>query len=335
MRNASSWLKVLVAIAAISVAGAAAFFSVTGLGLLFSGATLSVMIMAGTLEFAKIVAATYLKQSWTTIRGLTKWYLTLAVVILMLITSAGIFGYLSNAFQAQNIRLDQIDREIAVYEMRITQNNSEIERNTEYLQTLQDIRISQEQSIATIVDRSLSTARLTQMVASSDAQMVEVSNRIVELVESNSRNYEIINTIKLDNIDVEREIGGFRFIAESFDIPLNTVVKFFILLIVFVFDPLAIALVIAFNALLMSSGNKRVYEVYGEHEKNNDNIIENVNANDGLLELDDAKLKWEEWMHPSFDWSNTSSWINTPSAVQYWIKNKGGSEREHSRLLKS
>ena len=114
-----NWLKYLVGFSALIIAGCAAFFSVTGLGVLFSGAAASVMVMAGALEFAKLVAATYLKQEWDNLRGFNKWYLTSSVALLMLITSAGIFGYLSNAFQAQSLKLQTVDREIAVYQTKI------------------------------------------------------------------------------------------------------------------------------------------------------------------------------------------------------------------------
>ena len=102
-----NWLKYLLGFSALLIAGCAAYFSVTGLGVLFAGASVSVMIMAGSLEFSKLVAATYLKQKWGIIGGFNKIYLTLAVGVLMLITSAGIFGYLSNAFQSQNLKLQQ------------------------------------------------------------------------------------------------------------------------------------------------------------------------------------------------------------------------------------
>ena len=87
-----NWLKWLVGFSALIIAGCAAFFSVTGLGVLFSGASTAVMIMAGSLEFAKLVAATYLKQKWDDMRGFNKWYLVTAVGVIMLIKSAGIFG---------------------------------------------------------------------------------------------------------------------------------------------------------------------------------------------------------------------------------------------------
>ena len=114
--------------AAIAVAGTGAYFSVTGLGVLFSGASTAVIVMASALEFAKLVSASYLEQKWNETTLFLKVYLTSAVFILMLITSAGIFGYLSNAFQQQNIKLQQIDREILVFQTKIDQNTAQIEQ---------------------------------------------------------------------------------------------------------------------------------------------------------------------------------------------------------------
>ena len=132
-----NWLKYLVALSAILIAGSAAYFSVTGLGVLFSGAAVAVMVMAGSLEFAKLVTATYLKQEWDEIKGFNKWYLTISVGILMMITSAGIFGYLSNAFQQQNLALQQVDREIAVHQTKITSNDEQINQLTSQITNLQ------------------------------------------------------------------------------------------------------------------------------------------------------------------------------------------------------
>lgn len=245
-----NWLKFLVGFSALIIAGCAAFFSVTGLGVLFSGSSVAVMVMASSLELAKLVAATYLKQKWDEIKGFNKWYLTSAVVVLMLITSAGIFGYLSNAFQQQNLKLNQIDREISVFDTKIKQNETEITRLTTQLTNLQNIRNSQEANISKIVDKNGSTSRLTKMVANADKEISQISQKINSLNEDNNLNYAKINEIKNANIDVEKEVGGFRFVAEAFGFELNTVVKFFILLIVIVFDPLAVALIIAFNGLI-------------------------------------------------------------------------------------
>jgi hypothetical protein len=309
-----NWLKFLVGFSAIIVAGCAAYFSVTGLGVLFAGATVSVMVMAGALEFAKLVAATYLKQQWDVIKGFNKWYLATSVATLMLITSAGIFGYLSNAFQQQNLELQKVERDIAVYQTQITKNDAEILRYSTQLTNQQNIRNSQEANISKVVERNGSTSRLTQMVRNADKEIVSVSKRIDELTIQNNVALDSINAIKNNNIELEREVGGFRFVAEAFNIPLNDVVKFFILIIVLVFDPLAVALIIAFNGLMMNrkegdigknstnstdsddlvEKNPKEYEVYGDKEKQRESITEMMKLDEELGLYDEPILASEK-----------------------------------------
>jgi hypothetical protein len=165
-------------------------------------------------------------------------------------------------------------------------------------------------------------------------------------------------------LDLEKEVGGFRFIAEAFGMELKNVVKFFIFLIVMVFDPLAVALIIAFNGLISDKKQKQkeilvemmqndeklgLYEVYGdkkevieenivnETEKNEINEtkeVEPIESNDVVVDdtPDTGNLKWEEWMHPEFPWHNRKLWINNAKAVNYWLSSKGGTVRELSRL---
>ena len=310
-----NWLKYLVGLSAIIVAGCAAYFSVTGLGVLFAGASLSVMVMAGALEFAKLVAATYLKQQWDIIKGFNKWYLAISVAILMLITSAGIFGYLSNAFQQQNLELQKVERDISVYQNQITKNDTEITRYTNQLNNQQNIRNSQEANLSKQIDKDKSTLRVTQMIKSADKEITAVSKRIDELTIQNNVALDSINSIKNNNIQLEREVGGFRFVAEAFNVPLNDVVKFFILIIVLVFDPLAIALIIAFNGLIMKrkedddlsdwdvtlgdglddlmEENYKDYEVYGDKKKQRDTLAEMM-KNDQELGLYDEPITLSE-----------------------------------------
>jgi len=310
-----NWLKALVGLSAIVVAGCAAYFSVTGLGVLFAGATVSVMVMAGALEFAKLVAATYLKQQWDVIKGFNKWYLATSVATLMLITSAGIFGYLSNAFQQQNLELQKVERDIAVYQTQITKNDAEIARYTTQLTNQQNIRNSQESNLSKQIDKDKSTSRVTQMIRTADKEIASVSKRIDELTIQNNVALDSINSIKNNNIQLEREVGGFRFVAEAFNVPLNDVVKFFILIIVLVFDPLAIALIIAFNGLIMKrkedddlsdwdatlgdgldelmDENYKDYEVYGDKKRREDLLAEMM-KNDQELGLYDEPITLSE-----------------------------------------
>jgi len=264
-----NWLKVLLFMAAIAVAGTGAYFSVTGLGVLFSGASTAVIVMASALEFAKLVTASYLEQKWRETTLFLKVYLTSAVFILMLITSAGIFGYLSNAFQQQNIKLQQVDREILVFQTKIDQNTSQIEQLSTQIS-------ESNKNQTTILGKGKVNNRLLRSIDNRDRQISKINNNIAKLQEDNAKNNEEINKIRLNNLDLEKEVGGFKFVAQAFDVELDKVVKWFMFLIVFVFDPLAIALVLALNKLLKENKPKieeneplveKNYEVYGDSGK--------------------------------------------------------------------
>lgn len=279
-----NWLKYLVALSAILIAGSAAYFSVTGLGVLFSGAAIAVMVMAASLEFAKLVTATYLKQKWSEIGGLNKWYLTSAVAILMLITSAGIFGYLSNAFQQQNLLLQQVDRKILVHSTKIEQNESQIKQLSTQI-------TESNTNQGKILDNGKVNSRLLRSVDNRDKQISKLNDRIAELQKENAAENDSINKIKTDNISLEKEVGGFRFVAEAFGVELNSVVKFFIILIVIVFDPLAVALIISFNQLVMNGKKKEEDE---EIESTPDDLKDFVDESSRLHLSDDDLKKLEE-----------------------------------------
>ena len=279
-----NWLKYLVGFSALIIAGCAAFFSVTGLGVLFSGASTAVMVMASSLEFAKLVAATYLKQKWDEIQGFNKWYLVSAVALLMLITSAGIFGYLSNAFQVQSLKLQQVDREILVHSTKIDQNTIQI---TQLSTQISEFNKNQ----GKILDGGKVNSRLIRSIDNRDKEIAKINKKISDLQDQNAKENEKINEIKTSNIDLEKEVGGFRFVAEAFGMELKNVVKFFIFLIVIVFDPLAVALIIAFNGLISNKKSKQkeilvemmendeklgLYEIYGDKKED---IVENIPQN--------------------------------------------------------
>jgi len=276
-----NWLKYLVGFSALIIAGCAAFFSVTGLGVLFAGASISVMVMASALELAKLVAATYLKQEWDNLKGFNKWYLTSAVAVLMLITSAGIFGYLSNAFQAQSLQLQQVDREILVHQTKIDQNTAQI---TQLSTQITEFNTNQ----GKILDGGKVNSRLIRSIDNRDKQIAKINDKISNLQTENAQETEKINQIKINNLGLEKEVGGFRFVAEAFGMELKNVVKFFIFLIVIVFDPLAVALIIAFNGLIEDKKKKQrkiltemmendqklgLYEVYGDEIQKEEEIL--------------------------------------------------------------
>jgi hypothetical protein len=134
------------------------------------------------------------------------------------------------------------------------------------------------------------------MIRTADKEIASVSKRIDELTVQNNVALDSINSIKNNNIELEREVGGFRFVAEAFNVPLNDVVKFFILIIVLVFDPLAVALIIAFNGLIMKRKDEedtKEYEVYGDKQKQKDALTEMM-KNDQELGLYDEPITLSE-----------------------------------------
>ena len=235
----------LLGVSAIIIAGCAAFFSVTGLGVLFNST--AVMIMASGLEFAKIVLAAHLKKNWAQIEKVLRSYLVIATILLMLLTSMGIFGYLSNSFQSQSLKLEQADRKETLIKDKININNSEINRYNTQVSNITTIRNSQEKNYSKLIEKDKFTGRLSNQINGADNQIKIYSKKIDSLNNSNLVLYQDIDSLKNTNLDLEKEVGGFRFVAQSFNIPLKKAVKWFILLIVFVFDPLAIALIIAYN----------------------------------------------------------------------------------------
>jgi hypothetical protein len=268
----------------------------------------------------------------------------------MLITSAGIFGYLSNAFQAQSLQLQQVDREIAVHQTKIDQNTSQI---TQLSTQITEFNSNQ----GKILDGGKVNSRLIRSIDNRDKQITKINDKISDLQNQNAEETEKINQIKISNLGLEKEVGGFRFVAEAFNMELKNVVKFFIFLIVIVFDPLAVALIIAFNGLVTPKIRKeeenltenvkldepirqdselleKIYQVYGDSGKNLtiEEEPEVIVENNPQVEEPTPVLNWEEFMHPEFNWSNKKLWINNPRAVNFWLNSKGGNVRELSKM---
>ena len=338
----------LVGLAALAVAGCAAFFSVTGLALLFSGASLAVMVMGTSLEIAKLVSASYLHQYWDTTNKLLRTYLLLGVLILVIITSAGIFGFLSNAFQSTSLKSDVVSREIGVFQSKITQNEQQIAQLNSQMGNLQ-------QNSGTLLGSGKVNNRLIRSIDNRDRQINKLSNKMGILNDSIAVWNIKINEIKNNNLDLEREIGGFKFIAEAFDLPINSVVKFFIFLLIFVFDPMAVTLIIAFNTAMEEDRKKKPkkiveepmidisteedtdqmdknYEIYGDEEKNEELVEENINTFKNTNETVTITSKAPYYAQPDFDWDNKPMWINDRHAIKYWMRNLNGNQKDLDKL---
>ena len=337
---------------ALAVAGTAAFFSVRGIGLLFAGAAIAAMVMAGVLEAGKLAMTSFLYRYWERIPRMLKWYSTIAVVVLIGITSLGIYGFLSDAYDDTRSRVEMhennietLNKEIVVIETEIeTLKNTDVtveDKKTETIagfqkiyddfvadgrkrqealanrnktdtesrvlrrqqlmdrlavldkskseleskpgglfsnnkKKIEELRIAQQperdsiaKSLSAITEEETSaTKSYNDALAKIDDQISTEYDKFVEKVNglrdttNDLDNVTIIedkyDKIKENQAEILKEkegirstdIGSFRFIAESFGMPVDQVVKWFIIVIVLVFDPVAVALVLAYNIMV-------------------------------------------------------------------------------------
>ena len=233
----------LIGFSALLVAGSAAFFSVFGLSKLFSGAALSVIVMAGSLEFTKLVAASFLYQYWYNMGRILKWYLTLGVAVLVLITSAGIFGYLSNAYQGATVVFEKQTTALLAYEDRLEQ----LEEDKVFLKEELDAQV------ASLPENYITAKR--KLREDFNPQIQKVNNEILDIKGK-------VADLKVELIETGVDVGPAIYLARTFDTDVDTVVKFFIFILIFVFDPMALAMVLAWNTAI----GRKSYEVYKEED---------------------------------------------------------------------
>jgi hypothetical protein len=236
-------LNYLALITSISIATVAAYFSVVGLSTMFVGAQLGVVIMASILEFGKLVTAAYLHIFWQQLNYL-KYYLVTAVVVLMLITSLGIFGYLSRAHADQSLISGGYDLQLQVIQERKDAQQSKIDRLKQRVVTLDVVLNNSKPQDRNYVNRVQTNER--EQIAKDIDLAVE---RVIGL------NEELL-PIKRKVLEQESEIGPIKYVAEIFygtddDEYLDNAIRWVIFSIIFVFDPLAVLLLITATGIFV------------------------------------------------------------------------------------
>tara|TARA_R110002073_G_scaffold18997_3_gene69894 strand:- start:2580 stop:3704 length:1125 start_codon:yes stop_codon:yes gene_type:complete len=250
----------IIATSALSVSASAAFYSISGLSKLFAGAALAVIIMTTSLEVAKLVIASLLYQYRKTIPKLLKYYLTVAAVILVLITSMGIYGFLSAAYQETAAKAGSIDAQIslietkrdnvkeqlAVYSDEKTSINTAV---TELRSGLSNNKIQyKDRETGQIINTTSSSTRraLERQLDQAILRQTEINTKVDGL---NERLFEYeteIVEVTINN-DIAGELGPLKYLSGLTGTPMDKIINYLLLTIIFVFDPLAIALVIAAN----------------------------------------------------------------------------------------
>jgi len=282
----------LLGLSALFVAFNAAFFSVSGLSKLFAGAAFSVMIMASSLELAKLITAGYLYNYWEKINKTFRIYLSGAVVILILITSLGIYGFLTAAFQETFNQFSVQEKQLSFLQQKekfwgddVARYDKELERISENIATLSNAKATGIQVRDTTSSTGFrNTISTTELRLSQQRISVEEENR-KGVQAKREVAADSLQSIQLKILDVESsegvssELGPLQYLSGLLDKPMDQIINWFILIIIFVFDPLAVALVIAFNnALKVDKG-----------EKDKKKVVENRELYGEETELDEEK----------------------------------------------
>ena len=285
-------LPLIIALSALSVSISAAFYSVTGLSMLFAGASFAVLIMASSLEVAKLVIASLLYQYWNKLNKILRTYLTVAACVLVLITSAGIYGFLSAAYQSTATKSEIVDKQIAA-----------LESKKKLYEDSRDNILQEKQSLATLRG-TLSKGSTTQYTDKNGNLVVRTNNAAIRNIESASKSDEKLSG-KIDvvndsifslenqilevkvNSEVTSELGPLKYISNLTGQPMDKIINWFLLVIIFVFDPLAISLVIAANFAFAQIRKDPIHELTEEDKEWLD------------ASLVDETLEWDEYGNPS------------------------------------
>jgi len=250
----------IIALSALSVSASAAFYSVSGLSKLFAGASFEVIVMATSLEVAKLVIASLLYQYWGKLNKLLKIYLTVAAFVLVAITSAGIYGFLSAAYQETATKSEIVDSEIGVLELkksRFEENRTYyIEEKKQLDQSISDLRNGLSNNVIQYKDKetgeiitttSSSTRRALQKELDNAVQRRDGISSKLEVVTDSISSLEVKILETSSGAELASELGPLKYLSELTGKPMNEIINILLLVIIFVFDPLAISLVIAAN----------------------------------------------------------------------------------------
>jgi hypothetical protein len=268
----------LIALSALSVSASAGFYSVTGLSKLFVGASFAVIIMAASLEISKLVIASFLYQYWKKTNKLLKIYLSIALVILVGITSAGIYGFLSSAYQQTASQNIVVEKQIAALE---TKKQRYVDTKISYDKEKEQIAKSTSE-----LRQALSTGTMTQYKDRETGQIINVANSgnrkaFEKQLESTMRQDSLLS-VKIDvmndsifsletqildiqsKAETSGELGPLKYLANLTGYPMDKIINWFILVIILVFDPLAISLVVAANFAFNQLKKPEQLAIYNE-----------------------------------------------------------------------
>ena len=321
----------LIALSAFSVSASAAFYSISGLSKLFAGAAFAVIVMAASLEVAKLVIASLLYQYRKTLPFLLKAYLSIACVVLILITSMGIYGFLSAAYQDTANKEGNAEARIVLIETKRDNVKEQLEVYTEEKTSINEAVAELRKGLSNnkVQWRDKETGQIITSTSSRTRKALEkqLDQAIIRQTEINSK-VDILNEkiFKYETEIVETrigdgstsELGPLKYLSGLTGLPMDKIINYLLLTIIFVFDPLAIALVIAANFAFEKLKKPTKENLYGEtieideDEANRRMRVISQNGNDGLHYRDEIESEpAEEFDDDSKTISDTEAQIQT------------------------
>ena len=324
----------IIALSALSVSASAAFYSVSGLSKLFAGAAFEVIIMAGSLEVSKLVIASLLYRYWNTLNKYLRTYLTVAAVILVLITSMGIYGFLSAAYQetyqkltVQQNQINFLENKAKFYEDDVIRYDEELKRISNNISTLSNARSQQIQVRDTSVVGGVRTTISTSELRLAQARIKTEEDNRKEVNEKRTVAADSLQKFKLDILSLQNsadtvgELGPLQYLSGLTGTPMDKIINILLLVIIFVFDPLAISLVVAANFAFDKAKPKR--NLYGELEDKMEGMRKVVDKYDDLqdeMDIWDSTsqdgLEYEPWDHSDDEYPEPNDDLKQ-AAVKY------------------
>ena len=328
----------IIALSALSVSSSAAFYSISGLSKLFAGAAFAVIVMAASLEVAKLVIASLLYQYRKVLPKLLKIYLSIACFILILITSMGIYGFLSAAYQETAAKAGSIDSQIALIETRRDNTKEQLSVYTGEKESINkavaDLRSGLANNVIQytnaegilITTTSSSTRRALEKQLDQAIDRQTTINSRVDNLNTKLFEYETEIVEVSTNNDIAGELGPLKYLSGLTGIPMDQIINYLLLTIIFVFDPLAIALVIAANFAFARLRPKTKENIYGEkviveEEDPWDDLEEELPEPNEALKEAAAYYKALSKDEEEFDWDAAESRMN--------VIGQNGNDGEH------
>ena len=326
-------LKHVTVLTAIILASTAGYFSVFGIGKLLAGGGIGIIVLASSIELGKLVSVSlayrFIKEFP---KALTAAFMFFSVAI-MLITSVGIYGYLTAAYTSASVGILTQQGANSTLVAQDTLMGTTIQMKTDRIAQLNNVRTQQETRLdttiaKTVTGNSRTVTEIQRALRTNDTEMQRLQTQVDSLL--TARATLTANKIKGDvALQTDAGLGPFIFIAKALGVPLDTAVKWFILLLVLVFDPLSVCLVIAYNFLHERKEKKMtpVDELTKEAQKlgEYDSPIFTESPGVSVIERDidtipavhDPESPLPYYMTPDFDWNDKSKWENDLEAVAY------------------